>query len=257
VRAGRDEVRLHAPVGARSAAGKVRQVVGVVRRQVRVVHAAAVARRILPLAAGCGSSAAAIVAGLAARDALAGRPLDRPSLVERAVAIEGHPDNVAAAVYGGFTLALGDPPLVRRVEPPGRLVFVLVVPPERLPTVTARAALAPAVALGDAVYNVQRTALLVASLATGRLDDLRIALTDRLHQDPREHLVPTFARLRSRCEELGALGVTLSGAGPSVLLWCDQAAATRVAERVRACEPLAVVHVLEPDPVGVGVFCGA
>jgi homoserine kinase len=211
----------------------------------------------LPLAAGCGSSAAAIVAGLAGCDALAGRHLDRPSLVERAVAIEGHPDNVAAAVHGGFTLALGDPPLVRRIEPPGRLVFVLVVPPERLPTETARAALAPGVALRDAVYNVQRTALLVAALATGRLDDLRIALTDRLHQDPREHLVPTFARLRRRADELGALGVTLSGAGPSVLVWCDVATAADVAARVAECEPETIVRVLEPDPIGVGVFGGA
>lgn len=211
----------------------------------------------LPLAAGCGSSAAAIVAGIAARDALAGRGLDRDALVAGACCVEEHPDNIAAAVYGGFTVALGEPPLVRRIDPPSGLALVLVVPPERLATAEARAALGPHVALRDAVHNVQRVALLVAALATGRLDDLRLALTDRLHQDPREPLVPTFGRLRAHASEFGALGVTLSGAGPSVLVWCDQRDARDVADRVRGAEPDTRVLELAPDPFGVGVFAGA
>ena len=149
----------------------------------------------LPLAAGCGSSAAAIVAGLAACDALAGRPVDREDITRRAVAIEGHPDNIAAAVYGGFTIAAGDPPMVRRIEPPRGLGLVLAVPPERLATSAARAALAEQALRADAVHNVQRVALLVSSLYTGSVDDLSAALSDRLHQDARAHLVPTFARL--------------------------------------------------------------
>ena len=120
----------------------------------------------LPLAAGCGSSAAAIVAGVALGDALAGL----------AVAIEGHPDNIAAAVYGGFTIATADPPMVRRIEPPRGRGFVLAVPPERLATSAARAALAEQALRADAVHNVQRVALLVSSLYTGSVDDLSAAL---------------------------------------------------------------------------------
>jgi homoserine kinase len=210
----------------------------------------------LPLAAGCGSSAAAIVAGLAARAALAGRPVDRDELVAMAVAVEGHPDNIAAAVYGGFTIASGDPPLVRRIEPPRGLGFVLAVPPERLATSAARAALTEQALRADAVHNVQRVALLVSALYTGRLDDLAQALSDRLHQDARAHLVPTFARLATCSGRIGALGVTLSGAGPSVLVWCRADEAEDCAACVRREAPDAVVHVLAPEPDGLLVTTG-
>ncbi len=207
----------------------------------------------LPLAAGCGSSAAAIVAGLAARDALAGREIDPAALIREAVAIEGHPDNVAAAVRGGFTIAVGDATIVRRIEPPAGLAFVLAVPPERVATVAARAALAEQAARTDAVYNVQRVALLVSALHTGCIDDIAAALSDRLHEDARAHLMPTFCRLRAARQQLGALGVTLSGAGPSVLLWCHTAEAEQVAAAVRSEAPAAAVHVMSPERLGLVV----
>ena len=207
----------------------------------------------LPLAAGCGSSAAAIVAGLAACDALAGRPVDREDVNRRAVEIEGHPDNIAAAVYGGFTIASGDPPMVRRIEPPRGLGFVLAVPPERLATSAARAALAEQALRADAVHNVQRVALLVSSLYTGSVDDLSAALSDRLHQDARAHLVPTFARLSALADRIDALGVTLSGAGPSVLVWCRAADVERCAACVAREAPAVVVHQLAPEPDGLSV----
>jgi homoserine kinase len=208
----------------------------------------------LPLGAGCGSSAAAIVAGLAAADGLRnGVAIDPDGLVARAAALEGHPDNVAASVIGGFTIATGDPCVVRRIEPPAGLAFVLVVPEERLATQEARAALADEVARRHAVWNVQRVALLVASLVTGRLDDLPVALADRLHEHARAHLVPTFARIEAAREELGALGVTLSGAGPSVLLWARAADANEIARRARGLAPDARVLVLEPERRGLVV----
>ena len=210
----------------------------------------------LPLAAGCGSSAAAIVAALAMRDALAGVPLDREDLTRRAVAIEGHPDNVAAAVFGGFTIAAGDPTVVRRIDPPAGLAFVLAVPPERLATSAARAALAESALRADAVHNVQRVALLVSALYTGSVEDLETALTDRLHQDARAHLVPTFAHLATCADRIGALGVTLSGAGPSVLVWCRADDAERCATCVRREAPAAAVHVLAPALDGLRVERG-
>jgi homoserine kinase len=207
----------------------------------------------IPLGAGCGSSAAAIVAALAAADALRDRPRDDASLILRATAIEGHPDNVAASVLGGITIAAGDPPVARRIEPPAGLALVVAVADERVATRDARAALADAVPRGDAVWNLQHVALLVHALHTGSLDDLATALTDRLHQDARASLMPSFAALHARANELGALGVTLSGAGPSVLVWCAQDDADRVADAVRGILPSAAVHAVRPEATGLVV----
>jgi homoserine kinase len=205
----------------------------------------------IPLGAGCGSSAAAIVAALAAADALRGREVAPASLILRASAIEGHPDNVAASVLGGITLAAGDPPVARRVEPPSALGLVVVVSDERVATSEARAALPDEVRRADAVWNLQHTALLLHALHTGDMDDVAVALSDRLHQDARAQLMPTFALLRHRAAELGSLGVTLSGAGPSVLVWCRADAVDEVAAAARAAVPNAVVHALAPERVGL------
>jgi homoserine kinase len=91
----------------------------------------------------------------------------------------------------------------------------------------------------------------VHALHTGALDDVSAALTDRLHQDAREPLMPTFAALRSRSTELAALGITLSGAGPSVLVWCNADATEQVAAAVREIVPTATVHAVRPEPVGL------
>ena len=107
------------------------------------------------------------------------------------------------------------------------------------------------VARGDAVWNIQHAALLVHALHTGSLEDLSIALSDRLHQDARAELMPSFAVLRTRAAELGALGVTLSGAGPSVLVWCRDGDADQVAGAVRAIVPSAAVHALRPEAAGL------
>ncbi len=207
----------------------------------------------LPLTAGCGSSGAAIVAGLAAGLALSGRPVDLAELLRRAAEIEGHPDNVAASVYGGFTISHGDPIGARSLAPPPGLALVLVTPLERLATAEARAALPDAVALCDAVFNLQRSALFVAAVAAGDLPALGFALGDRLHEGRRAPLLPTYARLVRATDELGALGVTLSGAGPSVLVWAAQERAATIADRVRSREPEAVVRVLRPAARGVTV----
>ena len=205
----------------------------------------------IPLGAGCGSSAAAIVAALAAADVLRGRTLDSASLILRASAIEGHPDNVAASVLGGITIAAGDPAIARRIDPPADLGLVVAVADERVATRDARAALTPEVPRGSAVWNIQHSALLVHALHTGVLADVSVALTDRLHQDAREPLMPTFAALRSRAAELGALGVTLSGAGPSVLVWCSLDAMEQVAAGVRDIAPTAAVHAVRPENAGL------
>jgi homoserine kinase len=210
-------------------------------------------RNDIPLGAGCGSSAAAIVAALAAADVLRGHELNTASLILRASAIEGHPDNVAASVLGGITIAAGDPAIARRIDPPAGLGLVVAVADERVATKDARAALTPEVPRGSAVWNIQHSALLVHALHTGALDDVSAALTDRLHQDAREPLMPTFSALRSRAAELGALGVTLSGAGPSVLVWCSAATTDQVAAAVREIATTAAVYAVQPEAVGLSV----
>jgi homoserine kinase len=211
----------------------------------------------VPLQSGTGSSSAAIVAGLAAGLALRGRAYGTDDLIALAAPIEGHPDNVAAAIAGGFTVAIdGEKPLVRRIEPPAGLAFVLVVPDHALGTEESRKSLRPDVPRADAVYSLQRTALLVLALAQGDLEALPPALDDRLHQPDRAGLTPMFCELQEHLPRLGAFGCTLSGAGPSTLLWVRAEQAAEVAGEVGALLPHATVTALAPEPRGVIVSAG-
>jgi homoserine kinase len=182
----------------------------------------------IPPAAGLGSSAAAIVAGLAAADHL--YELDAP-LFEHAHAIEGHPDNVAAALLGGFVVCAGTDPV--RLEPPPELEAVLVVPDEEVVTADARAAMPAEVPLANAVDNVGYAALLVLGLAQGDLSLITRGLADSLHQPRRRHLYPRSMELVEGAADMGALGATISGAGPTVLFWCHWEQTGAVVERLR------------------------
>jgi homoserine kinase len=169
----------------------------------------------IPPARGLGSSAAAIVAGLAVADHLFELDAD---LLAHASALEGHPDNVAAALNGGFVVS--DGAKVHRFEPPMGLEAVLVLPNEALDTVTARGVVPSEVPLEDAVFNIAHTAMLMLGLAGGDWELIGEGLRDRLHQPFRAELYPRSADLLERAPALGALGATISGAGPSVLVWC-------------------------------------
>jgi homoserine kinase len=171
----------------------------------------------IPLAAGLGSSAAAIVAGLVAADHMYELALGRDEIFERAAAIEGHPDNVAASVHGGFVICADGH--VTGLEPPTGLEAVAVIPAEQVPTVEARAALPAQVPLADATFNVAHAAVLTLGLALADLALIARGLQDRLHQPARESLYPRSMELVRRAAELGALGATISGAGPTVLFW--------------------------------------
>jgi homoserine kinase len=164
----------------------------------------------IPLVGGLGSSAAAIVAGLLAADHLYELDAD---VLAAAVELEGHADNVAAALRGGFVICAA------RLDAPVGLEAVLVIPDTPVRTAEARAALPPEVPMADAVYNVGRTALLTLGLARGEWDLVAAGLHDRLHQPRRAHLYPRSLELAQRARELGALGATISGAGPTVLVW--------------------------------------
>jgi homoserine kinase len=182
----------------------------------------------IPFAGGLGSSAAAIVAGLMAADHLFELDAD---LLALASELEGHPDNVAASLLGGFVICADGQ--ATRFEPPTGLEALAVVPREHVRTSAARAALPVEVPLADAVFNVAHGALLTLGLARGDWDLLARGLHDRLHQQQRSPLFPRSYELAERARELGALGATISGAGPTVLVWCFYEQTGAVAERLQ------------------------
>jgi homoserine kinase len=182
----------------------------------------------IPLSGGLGSSAAATLAGLMAADHLF--ELDAP-LLELASEMEGHPDNAAAALRGGFVVC-ADRQAVR-FDPPTGLEALAVVPHEAVNTRRARAALPEQVSLQDAVFNVAHAALLTLGLARGDWDLVSRGLHDRLHQQRRGPLFPRSLQLAQRARELGALGATISGAGPTVLFWCFYEHTGAVAQALR------------------------
>ncbi|HKG03736.1 MAG TPA: homoserine kinase [Conexibacter sp.] len=182
----------------------------------------------IPLSGGLGSSAAAIVAGLMAADHLFELDADVLAL---ATELEGHPDNVAAAVHGGVVICADG--AVARFDPPTGLEGLLVVPYEAVRTSEARAALPAEVPMADAVHNVAHTALLTLGLARGDWELVGRGLDDRLHQPHRAHLYPRSAELIRDARALGALGATISGAGPTVLVWSHYEQTAAVAERLR------------------------
>jgi homoserine kinase len=181
-------------------------------------------RNAIPLARGLGSSAAATVAGVVAGNTLAGEPLTAADLLRLATAIEGHPDNVAAALLGGFTVAadLGGTVEALRFDAPRDLRAVLFIPERRLVTKDMRKVLPARVPLADAVANLGRVAIGVAGFATGRTDLLRELTVDRLHEPYRAKAYPELPRLVTAARDAGALGACLSGAGSTIVAFADQ-----------------------------------
>jgi homoserine kinase len=206
-------------------------------------------RSSIPVAAGLGTSAAAIVAGLCAADHM--YELDAP-LFEHAAELEGHPDNVAAALLGGFVICAGDGEPVRFDPAPG-LEGVLVIPPEQVPTAEARAAMPPEVPLAEAVHNVGHASLLVLGLAKDDFSLIGRGLRDLLHQPRRRPLYPRSMELVDRAEELGAVGATISGAGPTVLFWCHWEQTGTLVDRLRGEAPDCDVRRVTFSPGGADV----
>jgi homoserine kinase len=182
----------------------------------------------IPLSGGLGSSGAAVLAGLMAADDMFELDADVFGL---ATEIEGHPDNVAAALFGGFVVA--GQGRVDRLSAPLGLEGILVVPDTPVRTAAARAALPAQVPLADAAFNVGAVARLVLGLANGDLELITAGLTDRLHQPARAHLFPRSAALIERAAAFGALGATVSGAGPTVLVWSQVESTGMVMEALR------------------------
>lgn len=211
----------------------------------------------IPLARGLGSSAAAIVAGLFAADHLFELALSKEEMLARATALEGHPDNVAAAIYGGFVVCGtddGGAPLAARFDPPEGLEGIVAIPPEEVSTKLAREAIPAEIPLADALANVSAAALLVLGLRSADLDLVARGLRDAIHQPRRRDLYPRSMEIVDAATELGALGATISGAGPTVLVWTTWQDAGNVAAALeRRCAGWAEVHRLPFSPLGADV----
>jgi homoserine kinase len=181
----------------------------------------------IPLTRGLGSSAAATVGGLVAGNALSGDTLSPGELVRLATEIEGHPDNAAAALLGGFVVSAAADGAVEsiRFDVPRDLRCVAFIPDLRLPTEAMRRALPETVPLADAVANLGRVAIGVAGIAGHRMDLIRLLTVDRLHEPYRAAVYPQLPRLVAAAREAGALGACLSGAGSTVIAFTDRVGA--------------------------------
>jgi len=178
----------------------------------------------IPLTRGLGSSAACIVGGLTAANELVGRVLSRSEIAKMAVEMDGHPDNVLPALEGGMVIAcLNDGEVVNfRFDPPENIKFALIIPDFYLPTKEARKVIPKTITVKEAVFNISRAALVTAAFLTGNLENLYVSMQDRIHQPYRKDLIPNWDDITNQAIELGAKGVFLSGAGPTIIAVLDQ-----------------------------------
>src|ERR1700741_1220499 len=207
----------------------------------------------IPLASGLGSSAAAIVAGVKLAGLIAGKEISDQSILNYATEFEGHPDNVAASLHGGFLascIGVDKAVLSAKFDWPAKIRVVVVSPHSQLPTHVARAALPRMVSRVDAVYNLQRAALFAAAIAQKRYEILWEAMHDRLHQPQRESLVPGLAAALALPRMSGLLGVALSGAGPSIVALVESNE-EEIGQRIAKCFKVgSTVRTLEVDNEG-------
>lgn len=213
----------------------------------------------IPMSRGLGSSSSAIVAGVFAANELCGRPFSKEKLLNIAAEIEGHPDNVAPALYGGFTISYTDKSGTAhtlRLLPRKPLKFIAVVPERRLATSLARQAIPATVPHHDAVFNSSRASLLVGALLSGNYAYLTDALEDRLHQPYREHLIPGLQEVFRAAKAAGAYNAIISGAGSTVMAYAPadadcEAIAKAMAAAFAACGENCCYHILDLDSEGV------
>ncbi|MCH3972189.1 MAG: homoserine kinase [Oscillospiraceae bacterium] len=215
----------------------------------------------IPMARGLGSSSACIVAGILGANRLLGRPLSRTDLVSLATKIEGHPDNVAPAIEGGLVASAIEGEKVYSVSVPvsEKIRFVVFIPPFELKTEKARSVLPESYSRADAVYNLSRSALMTASLFSGNLENLRVAVQDRIHQPYRCGLIANYNDICRMSYELGTLGTCVSGAGPTILsmVKTEEAESFAKSARTRLAEKELdgwQVKLLTTEPNGAQIF---
>ena len=208
----------------------------------------------VPIARGLGSSVTARLGCVAGLNALAGSPLDRQGLLEVVAALEGHPDNAAPAVFGGFTAAgfVGSEVRCIRVPLPSRIRLVTLIPHFEVSTPEARKRVPQTFSKADTIHILNRASLVTAAFATGRLENLRGCFDDRIHQPYRAALIPGMDAILAAGVKAGAIGGWLSGSGSTLMcLALDNPEA--IAAAMQRKMPKAAVHILKPDNAGLKV----
>ncbi len=211
----------------------------------------------IPLMGGLGSSSAAIVGGLVAANELSGNQLTRDELLTLAIEIEGHPDNVAPALFGGLVIVASDQrgPIVSQVDVP-EIKVVLITPNLRVSTEEARRILPQSVSRADAIFNMSRTALVVQALSHGDFDLLNRVMDDRLHQPFRRKLIIGYNDVAEAARSFGA-ATAISGSGPSLIAFAPDRHAA-LAEAMQAAFKQHDVEsrawILEVDRAGASVI---
>ena len=206
----------------------------------------------VPIARGLGSSVTARLGCVAGLNALAGSPLDRQGMLEVVAALEGHPDNAAPAVFGGFTAAgfVGSEVRCIRVPLPSRIRLVTLIPHFEVSTPEARKRVPQTFSKADTIHILNRASLVTAAFATGRLENLRGCFDDRIHQPYRAALIPGMDAILAAGVKAGAIGGWLSGSGSTLMcLALDNPEA--IATAMQRKMPKAAVHILKPDNAGL------
>jgi homoserine kinase len=213
----------------------------------------------VPLARGLGSSATAIVGGLLGGNGIAGFPLSPAEIMEMAIAIEGHPDNVVPALIGGCRLAASYGTAWEICDLPwhSTILPVVAIPNFELSTAEARQVLPATYSRADAVFNIAHLALLMRGLETGNGQWVRAGLVDRIHQPYRQKLIKGYAEVEQAAVAAGAYGLVISGAGPTLLALVDESRANQVVQAMLAAwqaigiEP--IVRILPLDVAGAQI----
>lgn len=173
----------------------------------------------IPISRGLGSSAACILGGVLAANEMVKGKLSSNDILELASEIEGHPDNITPALFGGMTVSVkeGSRIYYEKVKLSGNLKFCAIIPDFKLSTEDARAVLPDSIPYRDGVYNVGRVSLLIAAFTNGNFDLLKLACSDRLHEIYRKDLIGNYSEIVEECSRLNSLCVFLSGAGPTIM----------------------------------------
>lgn len=217
----------------------------------------------IPLARGLGSSAAAITGGMVAANALVGYPLSSYEILHLATEFEGHPDNVAPALFGGLVISNFENGKVHnhQIQVQEGLNIVAIVPDFQLSTKLGRGLLPKLVTLKDASFNISRASLLITAFLTGDFQLLSLGMEDRLHQPYRSKLIPGMEAALTNGKKAGALGVALSGSGPTVIAFCSEknqleCVSSSMARAFNEADINVSIKNLLPDNLGARVING-
>lgn len=178
----------------------------------------------IPVSRGLGSSASCILAGVIGGNELSGKLLSRKEIFKLATEIEGHPDNIAPALFGGLVTSIMEDGDIQynHIDIANGLKFIALIPDFKLSTNKSREVLPKTIAYSDAVFNIGRVSLMLSALSNGKFELLKYGLQDKMHQQYRGELIHNYGKIISKCDTMNSFGTYLSGAGPTIMVLVDQ-----------------------------------